>query len=73
MAKYGPLYRSMYYFTSVHIDAAGNPVCDEFHKGMSALCSPINLAVTPHSQWFVGPVLIHKPSCNPVLSPDTLM
>ena len=31
--KYGSNYKSMYYFVSLHIDAAGNPVCDEFHKG----------------------------------------
>lgn len=23
----------MFFFVSIHVDAAGNPVCDEFHAG----------------------------------------
>jgi hypothetical protein len=32
-ALYGSNYRSVQYLTSIHVDAAGNPVCDEFHSG----------------------------------------
>jgi hypothetical protein len=28
---YGPDYKSLYYFASIHNDAGGNGVCDEFH------------------------------------------
>jgi hypothetical protein len=33
IAKYGSQYKSLYYLTTIHIDAAGNPACDEFHSG----------------------------------------
>jgi hypothetical protein len=35
--QYGSGYRDAFYFTSVHVDAAGNPVCDEFHSGAGFL------------------------------------
>jgi hypothetical protein len=28
---YGPDYKSLYYFASIHNDAGGNSACDEFH------------------------------------------
>jgi hypothetical protein len=30
---YGPSYVSVQYLSAIHVDAAGNPVCDEFHSG----------------------------------------
>lgn len=32
-SRYGSSYKSLYYFVSIHVDGAGNPVCDEFHTG----------------------------------------
>lgn len=32
-ALYGENYVSVQYLASIHVDAAGNPVCDEFHSG----------------------------------------
>lgn len=36
-ALYGEAFKSVYYFTAVHVDGAGNPVCDEFHAGAGYL------------------------------------
>lgn len=41
--KYGPRFKSVYYFTSIHVDAAGNPVCDEFHSGESTVSRAVFL------------------------------
>ena len=37
IAMYGETYKSVHYFTAVHVDGAGNPVCDEFHAGAGYL------------------------------------
>lgn len=31
MEEYGPRYKSLHYFASIHNDAGANSVCDEFH------------------------------------------
>uniref|UniRef100_A0A7S0XFD2 Tyrosinase copper-binding domain-containing protein n=1 Tax=Chromulina nebulosa TaxID=96789 RepID=A0A7S0XFD2_9STRA len=41
---YGSNYKSLYYFLSIHVDAAGNPVCDEFHSGAGFLSNHVFLS-----------------------------
>ena len=43
--KYGMKYKSIYYFASIHNDAGGNSVCDEFHGGVGFLSNHMYLSV----------------------------
>ena len=43
MRLYGDGYKSAYYFTQIHIDAAGNNVCDMFHGDVGYLTAHVYL------------------------------
>ena len=43
MKLYGEGYKSAYYFTQIHIDAAGNNVCDMFHGDIGYLTAHVYL------------------------------
>lgn len=34
---YGPRYKSLYYFATIHNDAGANSVCDEFHGDLGTV------------------------------------
>ena len=43
VAMYGDKYKSAFYFSQVHIDAAGNTVCDQFHGGSGFISNHVFL------------------------------
>lgn len=43
IVKYGPTYKSLYYFAAIHNDGGANPICDEFHRNSGFLTNHVFL------------------------------
>jgi hypothetical protein len=52
---YGSRYKSLHYFASIHNDAGGNSVCDEFHGGSGEHSRFLSfLSVWSKHIWYAG-------------------